>query len=60
MKAEKAAKYKELKDSKNKKLFDEWFLSYKPDLKQNQQTIKNKKTIKKNKKTSKTKKRWNF
>jgi thiaminase len=31
MKAEKAAKYKELKQSKNKKLFEEWFLSYKPD-----------------------------
>jgi len=31
MKAEKAAKYKEFKQSGNKKLFEEWFLSYKPD-----------------------------
>lgn len=31
MKAEKAAKYKEFKQSKNKKLFEEWFLTYKPD-----------------------------
>ena len=59
MKAEKSAKYKELKDSKNKKLFDEWFLSYKPDQKQSK-PIKNKKTIKKNKKNGRTKKNWNF
>jgi hypothetical protein len=59
IKAEKAAKYKELKDSKNKKLFDEWFLSYKPDQKQSK-PIKNKKTIKKNKKNGRTKKNWNF
>jgi len=31
MKAEKAAKYKELKKNKNKKMFEEWFLNYKPD-----------------------------
>ncbi len=31
MKAEKAAKYKEFKQSKDKKKFEEWFLSYKPD-----------------------------
>ena len=31
MKAEKAAKYKELKQSGNKKEFEEWFLNYKPD-----------------------------
>jgi hypothetical protein len=31
MKAEKAAKYKEFKKSNNKKMFEEWFLNYKPD-----------------------------
>jgi hypothetical protein len=31
MKAEKAAKYKELKQSGNKKELEEWFLNYKPD-----------------------------
>ena len=31
MKAEKAAKYKEFKQSNNKKMFEEWFLNYKPD-----------------------------
>ena len=31
MKAERAAKYKELKLSKDKKLFEKWFLNYKPD-----------------------------
>jgi hypothetical protein len=31
MKAEKAAKYKELKQNKDKKAFNEWFLNYKPD-----------------------------
>jgi hypothetical protein len=31
IKAEKAGKYKELKLSKNKKLFEEWFLNYRPD-----------------------------
>lgn len=31
MKAEKAAKYKELKNSRDKKMFEEWFLNYKPD-----------------------------
>jgi hypothetical protein len=63
IKAKKAAKYKELKYSKNKKLFDEWFLSYKPDVGEEPLIIENKKTIKtikKNKKIKKTKKRWNF
>jgi len=59
MKAEKAAKYKELKLSKNKKEFEEWFLSYRPDdiqsLKEKNK-VKSEKTIKKRKK-SKTKKR---
>lgn len=31
MKSEKAKKYKELKESNDKKLIEEWFLSYKPD-----------------------------
>jgi hypothetical protein len=31
MKAEKAAKYKEFKQSKDKKKFEEWFLNYRPD-----------------------------
>ena len=31
MKAEKAEKYKEFKKSGNKKLFEEWFLNYRPD-----------------------------
>lgn len=62
IKSKKAAKYKELKDSKNKKLFDEWFLSYKPDLieKKVESISKNTKTIKKNKKIRKTKKIWKF
>ena len=30
IKAEKAAKYKEFRESGNKKMFEEWFLSYKP------------------------------
>jgi hypothetical protein len=31
MRAEKAAKYRELKQTKNKSELNEWFLSYKPD-----------------------------
>lgn len=66
IKSKKALKYKELKNSKNKKLFDEYFLSYKPDNieEKNVESIpkntKNTKTIKKNKKIRKTKKIWNF
>jgi hypothetical protein len=56
MKAEKAAKYKELKQAKNKKLFEEWFLSYKPDdVKNSKEEIKNiKKTKRKRNKTKKS------
>ena len=59
MKAEKAAKYKELKSNNDKKQFEEWFLNYKPDdiktAKKNKKT--NKKSNKKsNKKGSRTKK----
>jgi hypothetical protein len=50
IKAEKAEKYKEFKQSNNKKMFEKWFLNYKPD------DIKTKKE-EKNVKKSKTKKR---
>jgi hypothetical protein len=55
MKAEKAAKYKEFKKSNNIKMFEEWFLNYKPDdIKTNKENIKNKNTtIKKRKKKQK-------
>lgn len=50
IKAEKAAKYKEFKQSSNKKMFEEWFLNYKPD------DIKSVKELNKsNKKKRKTK-----
>jgi hypothetical protein len=61
MKAEKATKYKEFKQSNDKKKFEEWFLNYRPDdiktskeekasKKMNKKiTKKGKKTIKKNK-----------
>ncbi len=53
MKAEKASKYKELKQSKDKKLYEEWFLNYKPDdLKSSKKTLE---TL--YKKTKKSKKR---
>ena len=58
MKAEKAAKYKELKQSKNKREMEEWFLNYKPDDPTNV-----KKSIPKNakkRKTRKTKKNNSF
>ena len=54
MKAEKAAKYKELKQSGNKKLFEEWFLSYKPDdINLDDEQINKKKKKTKNKSKSK-------
>uniref|UniRef100_A0A6C0ERH8 Poly(A) polymerase catalytic subunit domain-containing protein n=1 Tax=viral metagenome TaxID=1070528 RepID=A0A6C0ERH8_9ZZZZ len=65
MRAHKAAKYKELKTSKNKKEMEEWFLNYKPDSKMeklnddknNKKDNTNKKTRSINKKSkSKTKK----
>jgi hypothetical protein len=57
MKAEKAAKYKEFKQSGNKKMFEEWFLSYKPDdIKTNKQSNNSSKKNKKNKKKTPTKK----
>lgn len=54
MKAEKAAKYKELKKNKNKKMFEEWFLNYKPDdIKTQKEENKNKTVKKRKKKTTK-------
>jgi hypothetical protein len=56
MRAEKAAKYRELKQSKNKAALDEWFLNYKPD--QNKNSLEQEKTEEKEKpkKTEKKKK----
>ena len=48
MRAEKAAKYRELKQSKNKAQLDEWFLNYKPD--QNKNSLEQEKTEKTEKK----------
>ena len=58
MRSQKAAKYKELKQSKNKKELDEWFLNYKPDDKNvNKNTNKKSKTEKTTKKIKKTTKK---
>jgi len=60
MRAEKAAKYKELKQTKKKAELDEWFLNYKPDQNKNIDNLeegkKEKKKKKKTKKPKKTKK----
>jgi hypothetical protein len=56
MKAEKAEKYKEFKKSDNKKLFEEWFLNYKPDdIKTGKENIKTKHTTIKKRKKNQTK-----
>jgi hypothetical protein len=63
MRALKSEKFKELKDKKGTKEYEEWFLNYRPDQKDNKDkdTIKrtttksNKKRTKKNKKTKRTK-----
>ena len=63
MKAEKAEKYKEFKKSDNKKLFEEWFLNYKPDdIKTGKENIKTKHTTikKRKKKQTKTPKFFNI
>lgn len=70
IRALKAEKYKELKDKKNSKEYDEWFLNYNPENlnndkktkeKTNKKTSKKTKTIKKSKKNkTKTKKTFNF
>lgn len=56
MKAEKAAKYKEFKQSNDKKKFEEWFLNYRPDdIKTNKEEKASKKMNKKiNKRGKKT------
>jgi hypothetical protein len=52
MKAKKAEKYKELKQSGNKKLFEEWFLNYKPDNEEKKSVNKKTKTTRKKTKTN--------
>lgn len=61
IKAEKAAKYKELKEQKNKALFQEYFLNYNPgEIKNKKDSLKNKnKTVKSKIKTTKKYKRQN-
>ena len=70
MRSQKAAKYKELKETKNKKDLEEWFLNYKPDqiknkelndseknsIKSDNSNSKKYKGYKRNKKVKKTKK----
>ena len=54
IRAAKAAKYKELKKSKNKKAFEEWFLNYKPDdIKSQKEKSKTQTAKKRKKKTTK-------
>lgn len=62
MRAEKAAKYKELKQTKNMKEYNEWFLNYTPSSgKKSIDSVENERTTKtiKTKKTSKTNKKKN-
>jgi predicted CoA-binding protein len=60
MKAEKALKYKEFKQTNNKKMFEEWFLNYKPDEmnskkeKEKEKKVDTKKAKRKRKTTKKT------
>lgn len=54
MRAAKAKKYKELKQSKNKKELDEWFLNYKPDNKNKYDNNKAETNVKIKKTKSKT------
>jgi hypothetical protein len=55
IKAEKALKYKEFRQNKNKKSLEEWFFNYKPD-DNNKSIDKEKKTDKKKRKKKKTQK----
>jgi hypothetical protein len=55
MRAEKAAKYRELKQSKNKAQLDEWFLNYKPDQNKNSLEQEKQEKPKKAEKKKKTK-----
>jgi len=61
MRSNKADKYKELKQTKNKKEMEEWFLNYKPEQKYTSESsankLKNTNNPKKIKKTKKTKKK---
>jgi hypothetical protein len=50
MRADKAAKYKELKEKNDKVLLEEWFLNYKPDDFRNKKSDDNKPPKKKVKK----------
>ena len=63
MRAKKAEKYKEFKQNKDKKLFEEWFLNYRPDeiktKKENLKNDKKKSAIKKKNKTNKNKTKKN-
>jgi len=60
MKAEKAAKYKEFKKTNNKKMFEEWFLNYRPDdIKTEKEDIKTEKEANKIKNKNKTVKKNN-
>lgn len=52
MRAEKAEKFKELKDKKGTKIYEEWFLNYRPEDKE-KNSSKQTKTSKKTKKTAK-------
>jgi hypothetical protein len=56
MRAEKAAKYRELKQSRNKAELDEWFLNYKPDQNKNSLEQEKQEKPKKAEKTEKKKK----
>ena len=49
MRAEKAKKYRELKQTNNKTELEEWFLNYKPDNNEKNNKIESKETIKKSK-----------
>jgi hypothetical protein len=55
MRSEKAAKYRELKQTKNRAQMDEWFLSYKPDQGKNTNTLQEEKREKKEKKKKRKK-----
>jgi hypothetical protein len=56
MRAHKALKHKELKETKDKQQYEEWFLNYKPDDFKNKKSVDTKIYNKKEKKKSKTKK----
>ena len=60
MRAQKSEKYKELREKRGTKEFDEWFLNYKPSADTNKTektSSKNAKTAKNNPKKKKTKRK---